>query len=352
MAQKAAVGRPITMTGRGPRTRKPRPRKKWAVYPPVWLPFAQARAFVRTLGLRGKTEWEAYRRGSLAREKGLKPEMIPAAPDTVYANRWVGWGDWLGTGTIAPKNRRYKSFEKARSFVRALNLGGSGEWFRWSRGDWPEKGKRPLDIPSAPWDVYRNKGWRSMGDWLGTGIVSPQLRLYWPFRRARAFVRALGLRSQVEWVAYAKGRLPGRDPKPDGVPVSPERVYAHRGWGGLGDWIGTGTVAPSQRRFRPFREARAWARSLKLRSSTEWERFSAGGMPEKGKRPGDIPSNPSQKYRGKGWKGYKDWLGNRGKQPRKQVSGSAVHRTGEKSKVAKRGSPAFQAGRSKKAVRR
>ncbi len=302
--------------GHGPKKRNRRRGKKWAFYPRVWMPFAEARDFVHDLGLRGKAEWGAYCRGSLVRRKGLKPERIPATPARVYTGRWQGWGDWLGTGTIAPKNRRYRTFSEARSFVHALNLGGSTEWFRWSRGDLPEKGTRPLDVPSAPWFVYRGKGWRGWGDWLGTGIIATKNRKYWPFRRARAFVRTLGLRSQAEWLAYAKGCFPGKDAKPAGIPASPERIYANRGWAGIGDWIGTGTIAVANRNFKPFKEARAWARSLKLKSNTEWQRFSAGRMPEKGRRPDDIPSNPSQKYRGKGWKGYKDWLGTAKKRPR------------------------------------
>lgn len=278
------------------------------------MPFAEARAFVHDLGLRGKTEWGAYCKGNLARRKGLKPENIPATPDRFYVIQWQGWGDWLGTRTIAPKNRRYRSFCEARSFVRSLQLGGTVEWYRWSRGGLPEKGKRPLDIPSAPWLVYRGKGWKDFGDWLGTGTVAPGSRKYWPFRRARAFVRKLGLRSQAEWVAYAKGCLPEKTAKPPEIPATPHHIYANRGWAGTGDWLGTGTVAVANRRFMPFKEARAWVHSLKLKSTTEWVSFSAGHMPGKGKRPSDIPSNPSQVYRGKGWKCFQDWLGTARKQ--------------------------------------
>jgi hypothetical protein len=279
------------------------------------MPFNEARGFVHDLGLKGRAEWGAYCKGLLARRKGEKPESIPASPERVYPSRWQGWGDWLGTGTIAPKNRRYRSFRESRAFARALNLRGSAEWFQWSRGGFLEKGRRPMDIPSAPWLVYRDKGWRDMGDWLGTGFVATFSRKYWPFRRARAFVRSLGLRSQAEWLAFASGRLQGRDAKPSGIPSAPENIYAGRGWAGIGDWLGTSTVAHANRSFRPFRKVRAWARSLTLKSSAEWATFSVGRLPEKGRRPADIPSNPSQKYRGEGWKGFKDWLGTARKRP-------------------------------------
>src|SRR6187200_1322626 len=70
----------------------------------------------------------------------------------------------------------------------------------------------------------------------------------------------------------------------------------------MGDWLGTGYIAPSKREFRPFEEAREFAHSLGLKSSSEWERYC-----QSGKRPNDIPSNPSQVYREE-WKGEPDWL--------------------------------------------
>jgi len=41
-----------------------------------WRPFADARAFVRSLGLRSKEDWSRYVRGEL----GFKPADIPNAP--------------------------------------------------------------------------------------------------------------------------------------------------------------------------------------------------------------------------------------------------------------------------------
>ena len=92
-----------------------------------------------------------------------------------------------------------------------------------------------------------------MGDWLGTGTIAPRLREYRSFKEARAFVRRLGLKSQCEWRAYCKS---GK--KPDDIPANPNRTYAKAGWAGMGDWLGTGTVA---RRLRDIDLSRKPARS-------------------------------------------------------------------------------------------
>ena len=71
----------------------------------------------------------------------------------------------------------------------------------------------------------------------------------------------------------------------------------------------TGNIATILRRFRPFKEARDFARGLGLKSGAEWRKFCKGDMPEKGALPPDVPSNPNKTYRDNGWAGMGDWLG-------------------------------------------
>jgi hypothetical protein len=77
----------------------------------------------------------------------------------------------------------------------------------------------------------------------------------------------------------------------------------------FGDWLGTGMIAHRLRGYRPFEEARVFARSLKLKSWAEWRSFCKGKLVEKGTLPNDIPANPNKTYNGKGWLGMHDWLG-------------------------------------------
>jgi hypothetical protein len=68
-------------------------------------PYRQAAAFVQSLGLRSQNEWRQYCRRALC-GRGRRPDDIPAAPDQTYRNDgWLNWGEWLGTGTVAPQLR-------------------------------------------------------------------------------------------------------------------------------------------------------------------------------------------------------------------------------------------------------
>jgi superfamily II DNA or RNA helicase len=314
-----------------------------------WRKFEDARAFVRGLGLKSRTEWNAYYRS------GKKPADIPTGPDQTYAEAgWAGMGDWLGTGVVASRSLQFRSFVEARAFARGLGLKSRDEWHDYcasgkkpadiptgpnqtyaeagwaGMGDWlgtgrrhggwrPFKkarafvhrlglksssewreycksGKRPADIPAHPDNIYAKAGWSNWGDWLGTG----RSRITWrPFKKARTFVIRLGLKSQAEWLEYCR-----TGKKPYDIPSSPEVVYAETGWAGKGDWLGTGVVAPRLRQFRSFVEARAFARSLGLKSQAEWLNYCRSGN-----KPADIPATPIHTYAKKGWAGYGDWLG-------------------------------------------
>ena len=107
--------------------------------------FESAREFVRKLNLKTQRKWFEYCKS------GDKPDNIPYSPNGTYKNNgWSGFGDWLGTGNVAPQDRVYQSFTEAREFVRKLNLKTWSEWFVYCKS-----GKKPDDIPGQPWIVYK-----------------------------------------------------------------------------------------------------------------------------------------------------------------------------------------------------
>jgi hypothetical protein len=228
-------------------------------------------------------------------QSGKRPDDIPRNPYEQYKdNGWVTWGDWLGSGNIGNSVRQFRTFRRARDFVRGLGLRSQAEWWAFCKSD-----RRPSDIPTNPWETYVDKGWVDLGDWLGSGTVATRLRQYRPFQQARTFVRDLGLRSQLEWkICFKGGKLP-RD-----FPAKPDQVYQNQGWSGWGDWLGTDRVANQRRAFLPYVEAMRFAQALGLKSETEWREYCASG-----RRPANIPSAPWQQYRNAGWVNWGHWLG-------------------------------------------
>ncbi len=169
-----------------------------------------------------------------------------------------------------PAWRVYRSFPKARAFVHSLKLKNFRQWVAYSQGKLPRLGRLPRDIPAYPPSPYEEKGWQGYGDWLGTGTIAPRLRQYRSFFKARAFVCNLGLKSRREWQQFCAGRMPKLGRLPADIPSNPNLTYGGKGWKGFGDWLGTGTIAPQLKQYRPFRQARAFVRRLQLKTHPEW----------------------------------------------------------------------------------
>lgn len=190
--------------------------------------------------------------------------------------------------------KKFRSFEEAQKYVHSLGLKNQKEWRQFARTD-----KRPKDIPTNPEKVYKNTGWESMGAWLGTGTIAPQLKEYWSFEKAREFVLSLGIKNQRDWSAYCRS---GK--KLIGIPTSPQKVYRNKGWKNFGDWYGTGMIRHKDRVYWSFEKARDYARKLELKNIKSWRQFAKSG-----KLPKEIPADPYKVYKNKGWKNFGHWFG-------------------------------------------
>ena len=258
-----------------------------------WMSFTDARKHVRKLKFQKKSQYLAYVKS------GKASTLLPAYPDSAYKNKgWKGWPDFLGTDYVPPQLRQYRSFEKARKFARSLKLKTFVGW-----RDYVKSGKIPKDISGTPHRTYKSKGWIDYQDWLGTDTISPQAkhRALPPFSVARRWARDTGIETFDEWKEVTKlGWMPFE------IPVNPADAYEE--WKSWSDFLGTGKHVKGES-YRSFKDARKFARSLKLESGTAWTKHW-----KTHRIPHDIPLNPDQRYRGKGWKSWSDFLGNRSKQ--------------------------------------
>jgi hypothetical protein len=256
----------------------------------VYRSFKEAKIYVHGLKLKNLGKWKKWKKS------GKLPKDIPRNPSRTYKNKgWKGWGDFLGTGFIASQFRKYRSFAKAKAYIRKLKLNSGKEFKKLAKS-----GKLPKDIPKNPSGVYKNKGWTAMGIFLGYRSRVPyEFRKFRSFTKARKYARKLKLKNSGEWNKFSK-----TEKFPKDMSTSPKGTYANKGWKGWGDFLGTGVIAPQFRNYRSFTKARMYARSLKLKSRKEWNKFS-----KTGKLPKDMSKAPHHIYKNKGWKGWKDFLG-------------------------------------------
>ena len=317
-----------------------------------FLSFEDAKDFVRGLKLKNLKDWQNYK----------KPVFIPSNPNRTYSDNWISWSDWLGTNNISQRDRKFLSFKEAKEFIQPLKFPSSKEykkyhkingiknipvnpdtnveyinsgWISWNDflgndftatnkreylsyneaeefvhklslknqkewGKYCKSGKLPIDIPKAPSRHYENNGWISWGDWFGTGYIANSNRKYRNFKQARKFVRSLNLKTQNEWVEYCK-----LNKKPIDIPATPGFIYKDDGWISMSDWLGSGIIAPKIKSdsFLSYDEAKLFVHGLGLKTSTKWRNYVKSG-----KKPNNIPSNPADSYKNKGWVSWGDFL--------------------------------------------
>jgi hypothetical protein len=156
---------------------------------------------------------------------GRKPENIPTVPSYIYKDKgFISMPNFLGYSSNRGKNRNTLDYEEAQKICVKLKI--------LSANDYRNKKKQgilPSNIPSAPSGVFKNKGWISWGDFLGTGKKSSGD--YIAFEKARIIVHKLSLRSQKEWNIYSK------ESRPSNIPSNPQNTYKIN-WNGWDDFLG------------------------------------------------------------------------------------------------------------------
>src|SRR5271157_318323 len=197
-------------------------------------------------------------------------------------------GCWVCRPCSAIRRRRhFVSYEEAKATVKQRGIRTQKEYQKC----------KDSDLPSHPQQAYKEQ-WRGWGEYLGTGRVANQNKrqaLYLPFKQAREIVRSQGFHSKEELTAWKN--------RPVTVPATPNRVYEKSGWRGYGDWLGTGRIANQQKQFLSLRTARKLVQAKNFKGQLEFQSWK--------ERPDNIPGSPSKFYRG--WKGWADFLGYRGK---------------------------------------
>ena len=214
-----------------------------------WRPYEEAKKYAQLLKISNQQEWR-----SNAKSKNF-PLDIPYNLAGVYKNHWISWGDFLGTGIIAPQLRKYRSYEEAKKYAQSLKLKGQKEWHTHTKSK-----SFPNDVPKAPWHAY--KQFKSLGDFLGTGVIASKNKIFRPFNEAKKYAQSLNLKNEYEWRKHIKSSKFPKDIR--------RNPSGYKEWTSMGDFLGTGRVASHLKKYRSYEAAKNYAQSLKLKSGSEW----------------------------------------------------------------------------------
>ena len=271
--------------------------------------YEDAVVYAQSLKLKSFDQWVKYCSGKIP-HLSKRPDKMPSSPPLNYKGKgWVDWPTFLGNNNISTSKRIFAPFAEARKFVRSLNLKNQNEWRKYSRNESPCHNPRPLNIPSAPERTYKNNGWINLGDFLGIKSKHSRATNICSYQEAEIYVRLLKLTTRDQWKDYCGGLLLNLPEKPNNIPNDPYRFYKNKGWISWCTFLGSDNISTSKRFFMSYEEAKTLARSLKLKSLTDWHKYSKGELHGFNRRPDNLPSNPNRTYKEKGWSNWNDFLG-------------------------------------------
>ncbi len=249
--------------------------------------YEEAKAIVHTFKIKSAKEWQKF-----CSSKNF-PEGIPKTPERVYKERgWNGYPEWLGNNNKSPFSYTYVTYEEAKAYVMSQGIKTQSEWKEWCRNR-----KRPENIPSRPWEIYKDTGWINLPSFLGTD--GPKISRFRTYEEAKRYVHTLGIKTRKEWNKYVKSGN-----KPDDIPNYPEDTYENKGWIDYGDFLGTNRKSYRYVTYRSYEDAKAYVQLLGFKTPLDWKKFA-----ESGDKPNDIPSYPPKSYEKSGWISWNDFLG-------------------------------------------
>jgi len=184
-------------------------------------------------------------------------------------------------------------FEEARLHIRVLKLNSFTQWREFSKTS-----KKRSNIPANPYGVYKNQGWISWGDWLGTDRIATKYYEFETFENAKQYAQSLNLKTAEDWYNIKSNQ------RPENIPSRPNIEYANNGWIDWGDFLGIKNYRGYNVEWLPFKIARNIIREIGLQSVNDWYDYARSEDLDK-----RIPRAPEFTYENDGWKGVGDWIG-------------------------------------------
>jgi ribosomal protein S8 len=175
--------------------------------------------------------------------------------------------------------------------IKNVKVKSKNDWYKYIKIN-----ELPEFIPSNPREVYKNRGWISWGDFLGTNKTWDNHVDYLSYGEAKEILKNMKISSSKKYkILFESGKLVKR------IPKRPDRFYKNRGWISWGDFLGNGVVANQLREFYTYIEFKEKMKELNLKSFTSFKKYIKNN-----KEDNKIPTNPNVVYENNGWVSWYD----------------------------------------------
>jgi hypothetical protein len=210
---------------------------------------------------------------------------------------WISWEDFLSFSKSEVLENKYLKFDDAKKIVHELRLKSQNDWNEWCKS----QDMKMLKIPTNPNVVYKNSGWLSYSDWLGTvSYLNKKNINYLTYTDCKKFIKKNfpNIVNRNSWSNLDKKKLPLY------IPKRPDYFYKK-----TNEWINwenflDSKISPRSKSklFLNFIDARKYVQSLEFKDQYEYYSFINQNNIE------FLPKRPDYVYK-KDWTGYLDFLG-------------------------------------------
>ena len=239
-----------------------------------FISYMEAREQIKPLGIKSETEWRKRD------ENNVLLYNIPKAPHSYYLGKgWISWQHFLSKKTVV-----HYEFSVAKEKSLAMRCV--------SQADWKRKTSSIDEFPSNPEKTYSEDGWNGWSDFLGTPIIATNVREYLTFEECRQFMVEKKIKTKTQFDKQ-------KADFPINIPRAPQHKYSETGFKNWPHFL-----SQNDTDFLNYNEAKTLIQPMCLKSANEYrEKFSKRELPDR------LPSNPSQKYKDKGWESWGEFLG-------------------------------------------
>ena len=239
-----------------------------------FISYAEAREQIKPLGIKSESEWR------IRDENNVLLYNIPKAPYPYYLGKgWISWEHFLSKEIVV-----HYEFSVAKEKSLAMRCV--------SKADWERKTRNINDFPSKPERTYSEDGWSDWSDFLGTPIIATNVREYLTFDECRLVMTEKKIKTKTQFDEQ-------KADFPINIPRAPQHTYSETGFKNWPHFL-----SQNDTDFLSYDEAKTLIQPMSLKSANEYsEKFKRRKLPKR------LPSNPSQKYKNRGWQGWEEFLG-------------------------------------------
>lgn len=203
------------------------------------------------------------------------------------------------TGGLGGSTIKYDlSYVEAKEIVSKFKLKTVNEW-----QNYISTNIIPDCLPRSPYDVYKNRGWKSWSDFLNSENLSDNKKVlnYLSYDEAKIWVnKNIKITNTKDWIKYTKS-----EDFPIFLPKKPDRWYKNKGWISKNAFFNDCKISNNKRVFLSYNECKKYINNelSQIKKCVDYREYVRDN-----EIPLFIPSNPDKTYKNNGWMGWKHFL--------------------------------------------